>query len=455
MRLIIISILFFNSLFNLYGQKDFAKIELVNGIIENIQAFPVGDSIFFSYLTKQFKGDFIKAGWIYPNGTIDGFDFNEIRGKNLLEISRRSNDHFFYYSGPKKNLVKILKWEMITNAKTVIDDKIDLGGAFLTSFINNGVITFISFNNDSDELIFLKVSGTEVIEKKTVPVLKFYSSFLKKSSFVEAFEKGIQNNSATGAARVKIIDDRTSFLFIIDQPFDPEFANRVCRSSVIRVDKQSFQSQQFTINDFSKDQFSSFAFDSSFFRVSVSKKKMMVSIFDLKTRQLKKSESFVVDSSENFKAYYRRGSTHKIAEESSYHLIELSAGTPAILVTSVNDSNIIRVGTFYNEGGMIGPAGANPVTALAVMVVGTAIRQMIEKPGVSRYFYLKENDNHTNFELSTDNINQRIDDYELGFKKDHEIKSKIYVPVRNGFVGLYYVKEEKSVTVVKYDAVIR
>lgn len=137
----------------------------------------------------------------------------------------------------------------------------------------------------------------------------------------------------------------------------------------------------------------------------------------------------------------------------------IKAGGDPFLQVSENefDEHTVTFGTYYNPTGGIGSfgGGSNLMLSLMLFAATTAIRQVGDGPGESKYFYLRGKPEQTfnvTDEKSDSILRNRIDRFEID-EQDKEIRFdfKNYFQVGNSVLAVYKTKKEKSLRLVLFD----
>jgi hypothetical protein len=100
------------------------------------------------------------------------------------------------------------------------------------------------------------------------------------------------------------------------------------------------------------------------------------------------------------------------------------------------------------KGTVVG--GATPA-GIITTIVGTTVLQMMEGPGVNRYFYYAWNEQQNSFQRLDPPlrlVRAAIDCYEI----DHVIRfeDKRYIAYRDGIAAIYYDSSARTVSVVYF-----
>jgi hypothetical protein len=114
---------------------------------------------------------------------------------------------------------------------------------------------------------------------------------------------------------------------------------------------------------------------------------------------------------------------------------------------------IITWATYFDSNGGGAMYGPSPAAALLNFFISTAVRQMREGPGVSRYFYLVE-DGVGGFKYTIDEptiARRNIDMYEIAnLTKEKECKYKGYTKLGSDVLGVYYNAGEKAISLINF-----
>ena len=128
---------------------------------------------------------------------------------------------------------------------------------------------------------------------------------------------------------------------------------------------------------------------------------------------------------------------------------------PVIVVSEKEQGYRIQWGTYLDEKGPGPYTSVTPLAAMLTFFVTTAIRQVSEGTGASRYLYF-ETDLSSGKVLSaeispTGLLRGKIDEYERSRQKKNNspFESKSYIPFLDGVVAIYRLKPKEMIGVTQ------
>jgi hypothetical protein len=244
-----------------------------------------------------------------------------------------------------------------------------------------------------------------------------------------------------GTSSVKLFKYDNNLFLVIDHSEGTSVTN-------LHLQTNEVTNSFFSAN--SSDLFSSFILDGKLFRVSNGKKKFVITIVDMNTKeQIASSE--LPEIHEDFNVYFRYGRKNIITQNAKFSQMmkDVPVSTPTINVVKDQDSYVIQWGGYYNQNGMVLPTPS--ISGVIGALVGTALLQAREKPGVHRYFNY-EWDHQNAFkirDLSTMLLKEKIDQFEI--KNRTRVDYKSYIAYKGGLAAVYYEAKKNNLSVIHFD----
>src|SRR5687768_2940643 len=85
------------------GQQVYAEFDVESNRVDDIQAIPVGDSLFLTYTDKNIR----KSFWVDATGQTAPVYFPHVEHLRFLAIERHDDTTYFYYLKKEDNFLKL------------------------------------------------------------------------------------------------------------------------------------------------------------------------------------------------------------------------------------------------------------------------------------------------------------------------------------------------------------
>jgi hypothetical protein len=230
-------------------------------------------------------------------------------------------------------------------------------------------------------------------------------------------------------------------------------------TSILKLDLNTGHVDVRTVLESSRDDFRSFYFEGMLYRTISTSLKFDLQVIDGTGNIVNR---FMMPRSEAAKkqpVFFREGRENKVStDETLYRMMSTSNSTkPGLHVERSKEGKlIITWNTYFDSNGGGAMYGPSPAAALLNFFISTAVRQMREGPGVSRYFYLVD-DGVGGFKYTIDDpsiARRQIDMFEMtNLTKEKECKYKGYTKLGSDILGVYYNAGEGFIELTNYGKV--
>lgn len=451
----------FVTISSLSAQKIFAKIEFPeNGRVEDVQLINFNDSIFLSYRVPDMANEF-QSKLILPDGTVEFIKANELAGQLICGVTTLSRQQKnFYFLEQKRNTVilKVLQLDFKNKFRSLLPEQVILNGKFLGAHEEQGDLLIYTTEKNKFTIKMTRLHNLTSLEERNYKLSVDLSNY--KNTDIAFFEENEFLGAVKAAGKVKIILKARTIDILIDEPHNEyEEQERMYKTTFISIDKESGESTIKMFPEFEKTNFRSFISDQYLFRTKNTFEKLVLQVFDHTTGQQVLTKTILFEKTLNRKlVYFREGRGNKVSKiESLGHMIKVSyMCSPFVTVSKDSSSSnfIMTWGTYYDDNGMQAAVSSNPLLGLMIVAVGTAIRQLSDGPGISRYFYLTGNPAN-GFDFASDaivnTIKEKIDLYEMdqqGLKINFWYKG--YFDLNRNVMAVYQISSGK-LFVVKFN----
>jgi hypothetical protein len=408
------------------AQQYIGSLE-VHGPIKNLTGTAFSDSILISY----YQGAAEKTAWLTPSGLKKSSFPGDYFSANIY-----GTETYFYFVEEKSGQ-QYLGASVSGSDHSSDSASIPLNGEIL-GYTVHGNLKLLLLDDDEITIRVMEVSrATLVSEVKFTLPLKLDRT-LMDGQLIDFIDPHSATGGFGGLGKIKIFFYEKIYITIDrDSYFDDG------RTEVITLNHND---NSVTIVQFAADgkkDAGSFILDNKLFRISSSKKLFTLSIFDLASRQ-RIAFSELKPETRDFLVYFRYGRKNVIHHREKFSRMAGTAGAcvPMISVFKHNGNFVIKWGTYFNDNGMMGP-GIGGVAGMMTMIVGTAVKQLSEGPGVHRYFYYEWNVATGTFQVRENPAEpltaEKIDAYEIGLKK--RFKHKQYIDYKSSIAAIYHSVE--------------
>ena len=435
-----------------WAQRVIAEFRTKNRQL-NFQAIPFGDSILFSYdeiVTSQ--GRKVRdVKWVSNSGKVDKL-FCPV---NVFALESEG-DNLYHYYWDKKSL---RAYEMLVGSRTM--NNLPESIAFkeeiiLASYVDKNLMLML-LKEGGTEIAVQEIAGMRVVNTITYKLPITLEGLIKRNTAIEFYNAPVLD-SFKGRARVKIFLSESDLYLVIDEKHleatnsNPNVTHVLHLGKAAEVKYHQFKSP-------GTAEFGSFLFDSKLFQNHITKEKFSLLVYDLSGKQLMKhdliADSLQVKKKESPKINVRLGSENFQGWEPFQNLFKKIWMSDPLIVVSRNDRGYgVQWGT-YSEPEIGLAVGPTPLALLVTLFITTAIVQVTDGPGMSRYLYF-ETDLRTGKILPaelppSESLRVKIDAYERNRQKKRisPFESKSYISFLDGVVAIYRLKPQERIGVTQ------
>ena len=421
----------------------------------NFQAIPFGDSILFSY--DEVVG---------PNGrrvrdvkwvSKAGIAHDVFCPVNVFAVESEGDKIYHYYRERKslRAFEKLIDSRTMNNMPESIEFKDVI---ILASYVDENLF-LILLKEGGNEISVLEIAGMRVVNTTTYKLPIVLDEFIKKNTYIEFYDEPLLD-SFKGRARVKIFLAGADIYLVIDEKqFEPTKTNPNI-THVLHLDKAG-EVKYHRFPSTGKADFGSFLCDGKLFQNHIAKDKFSLVVYDLSGRQLMRydltADSLDVGKKNSPKVNFRRGRENFQGWDTFQSIFKQTGMSDPLIVVSENGEGYrIQWGTYFDENGAgTYASGVAPLVSMLTFFVTTAIKQVSDGPGLSRYLYFET-------DLSTGKIlpaeippsgllRGKIDEYERNRQKksNSPFESKSYLPFLDGVLAIYRLEPREMVGVTQ------
>jgi len=436
------------------AQRVFAEFPTKNQQL-NFQAIPFGDSILFSYdEVVGSNGRRVRdVKWVSKAGSV-----HDVFCPVDVMAVESEDDKIYHYYRERKSLKA---YEMLVGSSTMnnLPESLEFKDEMiLASYVNENLF-LILLNKGGNEISIKEVAGMRVVNTRTYQLPIALDEFIKKNTYIEFYDEPVLD-SFKGRARVKIFLAGADIYLVIDKKQLAPTKTNPNVTHLLHLDEAGVvRYHRFLLPE--KADFGSFLYDGKLFQNHIGKEKFSLLVYDLSGKQLMRhdvnADSIEARKKDSPKVNFRRG-RESFQGWDSFQSIFRNTGMsdPLIVVSGRAQGYRIQWGTYFDEQGIgIFPAGAPALASLITFFITTAIEQVSDGPGVSRYMYFETDLNIGKIlpaELPQSGLLRgKIDEYERNRQKKNKspFESKSYIPFLNGVVAIYRLKPKQMIGVTQ------
>ena len=453
-RYILLFVAFFYLSQEALAQRVIAEFPSKNQQL-NFQAIPFGDSILFSY--DEVVG---------PNGrrvrdvkwvSKAGVAHDVFCPVNVFAVESEGDKIYHYYRERKS----LRAFEKLVDSRTMnnLPESIEFKEAIiLASYVNENLF-LILLKEEGNEISVLEIAGMRVVNTTTYKLPIVLDEFIKKNTYIEFYDEPLLD-SFKGRARVKIFLAGADIYLVIDKRQLEPTKNNPNVTHVLHLDKAG-EVMYYRFPSTGKADFGSFLYDGKLFQNHIAKDKFSLVVYDLSGRQLMRydvtADSLDVGKKDSPKVNFRRGRENFQGWDTFQSIFKQTGMSDPLIVASENGEGYrIQWGTYFDENGAgTYASGVAPLVSMLTFFVTTAIKQVSDGPGQSRYLYFET-------DLSTGKIlpaelppsgllRGKIDEYERNRQKksNSPFESKSYLPFLDGVLAIYRLKPREMIGVTQ------
>lgn len=435
---------------------------------QHIQTCEVGDSIFL--LLKEAGvsnnpgnvdpvkfSDKVKAFWIDQQGTSYPVMFPDLNGNDLIGITREPDGFRFYYFS-KRQTIQFLKYTPGGNHGFVVGKPVSLQGRILAAFIEGRDLNVLAYEKKERVLKYIKISGDQIIKESALKVIYDLSPSVLKAHDIAYIPKDAFVPFSAGVAKVKIYRQGDIIMIIVDETGPLERRPGSSVTSVYQWDTTSGKVKNYFVMEPERYNFCSFFFDGNLYRTINHPDRFQLQVYDSMGKKISTTAIFKNDSLKERNLIFREGRAHRVSLDGTvYSMMKVSDLMKAALVVEKTDQDNIAVtwGAYHDDNGVMSPVGVgvSPLLGMATMIAGTIVKQSMDGPGISRYFYLSGRPKD-GFRLPGNEsgiTRAKIDSYEISQgEREIRFKYKAYLKLGADKAGLYYDQTSKKLLLVRF-----
>jgi hypothetical protein len=450
----------------LQAQTPFAEFSLERNNIDHIQAFAVGDSVFFTYTDKNpDNATRLKKGyWIDSSGAASRVEINSLEGSLLCGVTKQGGKIFYYYLSKNTGGLHLKMLEQETGSEPKhSNDLVQIQHELVSVHVENNQLFVTAYDPETQSLKFTSLNGSTVEQKSFRMPFDLKKHLRRSGGFIVNSElAGLDQ----GSGMVKFYREGEQLVITVDERFVYDSS----KTTVIKIDPDTGAQSVSVIPSPELYALCSFYHNNLLYRIlRRTDKEIKINVYSigsgemLYTRTLIKSKAL-----KHAWIVQRLGKERKILHTTMDKLFYFDAEL-SILVQPVAASEDVRliIGNFYDQNGPGIVAGVpNPLLMLTTFFASHAVKGLMEGPALSTYAYLKGNvSKGFEFEPVKQNpsasLRQRIDNYEIS--RDTDVKESIdrwflyleykgYLELKKGAIGIYQEKRKnvRKMILLKY-----
>jgi hypothetical protein len=406
------------------------------GSRKDFKIHTIGDSVLLQFDETLPSGRIKRSYWITEHATT-GDQIDE----DVFAVARSESKTYFYYldGRSKSRTLKALVGEGVT--KKPIEASIPLNGTLLGKTTDHGLNLYL-LGDDGITMTIKLVQGTNVVSERVFKLPNDLRDHLAQG--IDFFTTKSSFDTFQGTANVKLYESTEVIFISIDH---------VDGTLILKLD---LRTSEVTSNDIvfsDPNNFSSFLCDGKLFRVTNTRQKFTLNVFDVQTGSLLGS-SELPDSIPDFKVYFRYGRKNIISHKATFHQMTRGSKvtTPALAVENHDGKYIVQWGTYDNQN----DRAILPVPSIAgiiTTIVTASISHFRERPGLLRYFYYEWDGGNAfkvrDYPPASPLDREKIDEYEIIHQT--RVSEKNYIQYKDGIVAFYYDRPENYLSVVYFD----
>lgn len=441
-----------------YAQHNITKIPLPDRKeADDVQAINFGKELFVSYRIKfpKPKTNPFHFYWV-SEGVAEQVDFPQLEEKLISCITRDSLHNYYHYFEKKNKFISVgaIKEKRSTGEKeTCAPTTVD--GRLIGIIASKDRVFIYSFEKKAYTLKVTEKVNDKVVNERLYGLSFDLSKF--KVSDIAFVPEGSFIGTSQASARVKVFAGPQHVRITFDDPFDEHAPSPQTnyKTTLVDINTQTGVVSNKMFIEASKGNFRSFPFSNYLFRTATWANEFTLQMFDLEKGQLVSTKKIVYDKKyDDQNVFIREGAKNRISQtETLSNMVNVSwACVPFVVVdkeAQADSTAIVTWGTYYNDRG-IQPIPFANMTGLMIMAVGTAIRQIADGPGVSRYFYLRGSAKEP-FQIvnDVDLVRSKID----SFEQDHlslYFTRKGYFHSSESVIGTYFDYTNRELWLVEF-----
>ena len=440
-----------------HSQALLTEFNLESNRVDDIQAFPLGDSVFVSFSEPHTK----RTYWVNADGEKREISMRIPPKASIIGVTADADHTLYYYYLNEINeqmVIEVMNQPVETEEPKFANATFLLTGELLGIDADKGGITVVSYFKKQHQVRIFRLKGAKQ-ENETFFAVPFHGSKWIKDD-AGFIVNNVTANVQQGSKKLKLYDEGTNVILSLDED-GPGLKSK--KTTVIKMNVETGDRQIYQLQRHDYDRFISCYYSDKLYQFSHStRKRLRFDAFDVTTGKLLFTNVFERDKSmQEQKVIVHRGKSVEVGYTTLYEMVNMSEDIPSVAVQSTGDAGDIRVllGSVDNY--------VEPVVIpfLFPLLEGTAILTLYVTPVHSnvRYMTLAGN-TEEGFQVEVPDNDQSaslrefIDRYEISKTSGRapgepgwDLHFKGYVQLEDGVVGLYRIKG-KRLLLIKYDS---
>ncbi|MCW5910338.1 MAG: hypothetical protein KIT62_04650 [Cyclobacteriaceae bacterium] len=419
----------------------------ISNSINSLAHYTFGDSILISF-KENANGSKYKTYWVSSDGKITSTDIKPIKEAEFASfaIKKGSRIYFYFLDSGVPGVPS-----SVTVKTTSDESKLKINGKIIGSFLDKE-LHILTYDNKSSMLFLYLIDKNEIVKESSFAIPK---DQIKVNPDKAAF---IPDLSVLPISRltsdIKIYNKGDSIVILFDRTATISYQNEsksIARTTICIIEKSHNKNEILSLEESKDGDFSSFLFEGKIYRIFSRSSSFGLKVSDLKGNSV---SQLTIPRTDDLKeqSVYLKQKEKAILKDNLYKMIRADA-TPGLYVERDKQNRIILTwGSYFNDKGAIAPMRATPA-GIVTAVVGTAMIQAMDGPGINRYFYLEGN-SENNFKFCESEMGimrSEIDSFEISQEqKGIKYSIKYYIQGPSGYFGIYKAKENDALQLISF-----
>lgn len=423
-----------------------------------IQILPCGDSLLFAYeeaIRVSAQNDNLYY-WIDGSGAVSQCNLT-LPDEEFLAVMKSGDEFFFYYQdGNKASAIEVFVASADSASAVTRSARIELNGRIVGMYKERNLVVLTLHKNERilkvteilGDSIVLQSEATVPVDLVELPIRQV--TFIPPGSFLSIGQ---------AKSKCKIYKDENLVTVVIDEPKEVTregLSSLPARTAIYRANLLTGEDEIYMIGEPGSESFRSFLYKDHLYRMNSRFREIELKVFDIRGKPL---SNVILNRKEevgDFNYYIREGTANRISREVRSN-IEGHYATPlSVIIEEDPDGNIYAcLATYVDSNGAIGVYSADPITNLVGTVIGTAVLQLAEGPGISSHFYAfghPEQGFVLAGNLVPNLIRAKIDEFEYSAERmGAKYAFKGYKDYGGGVIAVYRMRNTKSLEVVRFE----
>jgi hypothetical protein len=449
-----------SSLFTINAQTVLAEFKLPHNKVNHLQGVSTKNKLFLLY--DYWESDpHVETKACYEiswDGTSQKIALDQFDDMVLCSVSEYDSGYYFYYLSEYHKTLTLQAniYNHVTDTSKLLDDEIKIDGE-LWGISNEDGLSLMIYNRERNQLKVLQLEKFQITHES---VFDLPVDFTMDYKYMTYIHDNYLTTIEQGSSKYKLYKKNKAIMITIDQTFDESNTGNP-QTIILKLNLDDGSQTTQNINANHRGSFRSFLYKDKLYRTTISKKKHELDVFDLETGNLINKKEILFDTAfKESPVYLRSGSDLHISETENFlNMMKMSnACDPSMVVLAEKNmcNTTIIWGSYLDKGG-IGPKvlhARHPVPGTLTTVIGTAVWQMMEPKGISRYSYLDENCMQSGEYNTpqTKSLREIIDDYEVSMAKEKKLFTyKGYFDFLDKTIGVYLESNSYNLVLVSFE----